>query len=109
MQEKCKKRVYGDTYRDRSCSRNAVKDGYCLQHHPDSVSKRREKSDALYEENRKNSYPYLMEQSGKRIVLLQKGIQKMKAAMLAGRPADPRDCEKWDEALDWADKNEGVK
>jgi len=46
---KCKKNVLvSGTYRSSQCSRNAVKDGYCKQHHPDSVKLRREKSEKLH-------------------------------------------------------------
>lgn len=39
------------------CSRNAVNDGYCKQHHPDAVAKRKQEADIRYEEKQKNS-PY---------------------------------------------------
>lgn len=45
---KCSEWVYSEG-RDvwgHQCSRKAVKDGYCLQHHPDSVAERRAKRDA---------------------------------------------------------------
>jgi hypothetical protein len=39
----------------RQCSRNAVKDGYCTQHHPDSVKARRDKQDAEWKRKQENS------------------------------------------------------
>lgn len=56
--EQCKAEV-----RDRSsrwprkyqCQRKAVKDGYCKQHHPDSVAERRKESDERYERQFQNS------------------------------------------------------
>lgn len=42
MSEKCKEKVWGD-WKPRQCSRNAVKDGYCKQHHPDTVAERNRK------------------------------------------------------------------
>lgn len=51
MSEKCKQRVHNDfSVTFRSCGRLAVKDGYCKQHHPDTVAKRREASDARWRE-----------------------------------------------------------
>ncbi len=47
--KKCKKRVY-QGWHDYPCSRKAIKDGYCKQHHPDSVKARQEKSDKRYRE-----------------------------------------------------------
>ena len=44
MSDNCKEQIWGD-YRRRGCSRNAVKDGYCNQHHPDNVKKRREENE----------------------------------------------------------------
>lgn len=40
------------------CSRRPWKDGWCKQHHPDSVANRREESNRRYEKKRKTSLPY---------------------------------------------------
>lgn len=37
------------------CRRNAVKDGYCKQHHPDTVAKRDEERQLQWEEQQNNS------------------------------------------------------
>jgi hypothetical protein len=42
----------------RSCSRKAIKDGYCKQHHPDSVKKRQEARMKRYEETKKMTADY---------------------------------------------------
>lgn len=57
MSECCKERVWsGDAWsRSRACSRKAVKDGYCKQHHPDSVKARRKASDDKWDEQIRNS------------------------------------------------------
>jgi hypothetical protein len=47
--ERCKDSVW-DGWTRRRCSRKAWKDGYCKQHHPDSVKRRREESERRYEE-----------------------------------------------------------
>ena len=43
MSDRCKETVFrqGGSFRGGRCSRKAVKDGYCNQHHPDAVAKRR--------------------------------------------------------------------
>ncbi len=47
----CKEQIFGD-YRYHRCSRRAKKDGYCMQHHPDAVKTRKEKSLKAYDEKR---------------------------------------------------------
>jgi hypothetical protein len=49
MSEKCKEQVSRDMWHTNRCYRNAWKDGYCKQHHPDSVKTRREASHAKWE------------------------------------------------------------
>ena len=44
--ERCKKEVWGG-YSHGPCLRNAVKDGYCWQHHPDKVAERERLSDDI--------------------------------------------------------------
>lgn len=50
MTDKCKETVFhqGGSYRGGRCSRKAVKDGYCKQHHPDAWAKRRDESMARW-------------------------------------------------------------
>lgn len=45
MATKCKKNVY-DGWKIRPCSRTARFDGFCRQHHPDSIAKRHHECDA---------------------------------------------------------------
>ena len=47
-ENRCKKQVWGSwTY--YQCSRKIWKDGYCKQHHPDSVKERERKRDEKWE------------------------------------------------------------
>jgi hypothetical protein len=49
--EQCKERVTDTTGWHRyRCSRKAVRDGYCNQHHPDTVAARRAKLSARWEQ-----------------------------------------------------------
>lgn len=52
--EQCKKSVWGEWHSSRQCSRAAVEDGLCRQHHPDSVEKRKIESQAKYEKKQKS-------------------------------------------------------
>ena len=52
--EKCKQEVQ-ENFIFRRCSRNAWKDGYCKQHHPDIVKAKREESDRKWKEKWDNS------------------------------------------------------
>ncbi|GAG11974.1 unnamed protein product [marine sediment metagenome] len=48
----CKELVYHDRCGMFQCSRKPKKDDYCIQHHPDSVAKRKAKSDARWEKEK---------------------------------------------------------
>lgn len=58
MSDKCKEEVYKSVSRRfYRCSRNAVSDGFCKQHHPETKKAHRAKADALYTAKRANN-PY---------------------------------------------------
>lgn len=59
MKDKCKERVSDNTGwgRMHQCTRNATLDGFCKQHHPDSVAERDRKAIKRYEAKREAS-PY---------------------------------------------------
>ncbi len=66
--ERCKSTVHeeGRGVGHYQCTRRPWKDGWCKQHHPDSVAKREEQTRTLYEEQReRRNRPY------KRILELQ--------------------------------------
>lgn len=50
MSDRCKETVFrpGGIYSGGRCSRNAVKDGFCKQHHPDAVLRRSAESMARW-------------------------------------------------------------
>lgn len=51
-QAQCSKRVYWGTWgRSNPCSRKAVRDGFCAQHHPDATATRRATSERKYHEH----------------------------------------------------------
>jgi len=80
--KKCKKIVYPKgrygAFHPYGCSRNAVKAGYCKQHHPDSVVARIKKSKERYEIKYKNSASGRLEKARKRIKELEKEIARLK-------------------------------
>jgi hypothetical protein len=50
---RCKERVSNkNSWGLSGCARYAVTDGYCKQHHPDSVKERRDQSIAMYKYKR---------------------------------------------------------
>ena len=75
--KRCKANVWVG-FHTHQCLRISWKDGYCKQHHPDNVKQRQEESMARYEEKRKQSLPYKLEQANERIEELEKEIQKLK-------------------------------
>jgi len=52
---KCKELVYRGCMRSSPCSRNAVKDGYCKQHHPETVAMRHQRRDDKWEDDKKKT------------------------------------------------------
>lgn len=57
-EDRCKQKLMKG-FHTFSCSRKAWKDGYCKQHHPDSVEERRKKSEQLFEQRiKQNRAPY---------------------------------------------------
>ncbi len=61
---RCKEMVWAG-YHKHQCSRKRWKDGYCKQHHPDSVAKRREEQTKRYEQRRKEAPWYRMREMQK--------------------------------------------
>ena len=76
---RCKERVYGiGVWHDYQCNRKAWKDGYCKQHHPDTVAERRRKSDEKYEKLQENSPWNLLRKANERIKELEAEVERLK-------------------------------
>ena len=62
--ERCKEMVPngGRSVMFHQCKRKSWKDGYCKQHHPETVKKRREESEKNYDKNRKESPWYKLKE-----------------------------------------------
>ena len=56
----------------KRCSRNAVKDGYCKQHHPDAVKARRDAQRKRWDEKQKNSPIFKLKEATETIKRLRK-------------------------------------
>ena len=73
--DKCKKQVPGARRRGyfhmHQCSRRAVKDGLCKQHHPDAKKEREARAQKKYEEKRENSEWMQLRRAKARIVELE--------------------------------------
>ena len=80
MSEKCKEKVWSENgWRMRRCSRNAVKDGYCNQHHPDAIKARRKKSEERYNEKLEQSPWRRLEKASDRINKLESELARWNA------------------------------
>lgn len=65
MDDQCKENVVrydGLARYEHQCTRKAVRDGFCKQHHPDTVKERDAKARAKWEEKRKRESWYILEQ-----------------------------------------------
>ena len=79
IEGKCKENVHrsGEPYSGHQCRRNAVKDGYCNIHHPDSKRKRIDKSLERAAEARKHSPYELLKNASERITKLEKRVNDL--------------------------------
>jgi hypothetical protein len=76
MTEQCKELVYRrHCWRRTPCRRAAWKDGYCLQHHPDTVAARDAEKDRRYREQQANSQV-------RRIAKLREQLEECDAELL---------------------------
>lgn len=87
--ERCKERVYTDSFTSptRQCSRRSVSDGYCLQHHPDTLALQERKAEALRQARRLHEKCNRIQRTLNDLVEmgLSKSAQDEIAALLAGQ------------------------
>jgi hypothetical protein len=78
---KCKKDVF-EGFNFHLCTRNSWKDGWCKQHHPESVEKRKKEQSDKWERERiwqkENSVNALLEKANKRIKELEREVEFLK-------------------------------
>jgi hypothetical protein len=74
MSDQCVEQIFG-TFRYRQCSRKAVKDGFCKQHHPDAVKARSDAGEARWKAQRHNSTFARLDRANKRIDELEAYIE----------------------------------
>ena len=88
--ERCKELVPGvGGWHRNQCSRKPWKDGYCKQHHPDSVKKRQEKAERLYQEKRAKSPWVLLGKANEKIKRLEAKIKRLENADAHHRISNP--------------------
>lgn len=75
--ENCSKKVW-DHWKYRNCSRFAIKDGFCKQHHPDSVKERERKTEERYKREQRNSPWTMLANAKKEIEDLKDEIDRLK-------------------------------
>ena len=78
--EKCKKEVW-NRWNYFQCSRNAVKDGYCWQHHPDEVIKRERLYDEKFQRKLDNNPYKKLKKAKERIKELEEEIGILKSQL----------------------------
>jgi len=75
--EKCKENVMHG-FHLYSCSRKPWKDGFCKQHHPETVKARDEERTRKYNEKQACSPWRLLEKANARIVELEAELQELR-------------------------------
>ncbi len=85
--KQCIESVFSNNHLRRRCSRNAVNDGYCKQHHPDLVKARRARAEKAREKKLEKS-PLRM--AFKTIEQLQNRIKELEKVL--GKLATASDC-----------------
>jgi len=81
----CSKRIWHGFASESQCKRKVWRDGWCKQHHPETKAKRAEESRIRYEEQRKQSTWYKLEQAQKRINELELEIAALKSTNTKGK------------------------
>lgn len=77
-EERCKKIVYGSHWWHRhQCLRNVWKNGYCKQHHPDSVKERERKSEERWKKKQENSLWNQLTKARQKIKELEEKIKEL--------------------------------
>ncbi len=80
MNDRCREEVLdGMGFHSHQCSRKAVKDGYCKQHHPDAVKERDAKSRARWEEKRKEEPWYVLREVKEKLAAAEAENNDLKA------------------------------
>ena len=87
---KCKESVMWDSWHSRQCTRKIWKDGFCKQHHPETVKERQKESQRKWEERRKKEPWYLLKIAQERIAELEAEVARLSTLNPAhlARPTD---------------------
>lgn len=76
--ERCKETVWDrHVWHQQQCSSYVWKDGYCKQHHPDTVKERNRKSEERFKEEMENSPWARLRRANKEIEELKQKISKL--------------------------------
>ena len=74
--DRCKQMMFHG-WHPQQCSRIAREDGFCKQHHPETVKVRHQKSATRWEEEKKQSCWYRLESAQKEIEALKARIAEL--------------------------------
>lgn len=97
--QQCRKRVYGGTYTGHQCTRKAVKDGYCKQHHPDTVKAKQDERDAKWKKERAERRTKAAHETAIRAFCAGFSTEALSKTSLAEVMATLRDCT---EHMEWS-------
>ena len=86
---KCKESVMWDSWHSRQCTRKIWKDGFCKQHHPETVKERQKESQRKWEERRKKEPWYLLKIAQERIAELEAEVARL-STLNHSHHAEPR-------------------
>lgn len=87
----CKEKIFRD-YHFYACRRHAWKNGYCKQHHPDTVAERRKKSEERYAKNKENDPLFQLVNLKEEYAILEQRIDKAKEILAMGHTQRERDA-----------------
>jgi hypothetical protein len=95
LKENCKAEVYDPLrWKHFGCRRKASKDGFCKQHHPDSVAERQRKRDEKYELEQQKSPWATIEKLKNRIAELEAAQKAVVDAWVIEGP-HPEHHDRW--------------
>jgi hypothetical protein len=105
--DRCKEDIWDRyTYKTYRCARNAVKDGFCKQHHPDAVKARQEKSAKLYAEKREKDPLRIAYKEIDQLRAQLASAQAEKVELVKQLAEQIRECQRLNKLLELEDNQE---
>lgn len=86
--QKCREQIM-DGYTLRSCTRNAARDGYCNQHHPDTIKARQKESEKRFQAKREKDPLYVARRRAQELEQVSKNLVAAAEEMLQRSTLSP--------------------